>query len=399
MAANILDTLDARELGQELKYAREQRGLKQAEAAEIINVARTTLTAIEKGERKIKVDELRELAQAYGRQVSDFVRPRPVVAPFQVQYRGPVQPDAAEKQKIVQVQHELEELCRNYLELEELTGMPLLTNYPPVYELGGLKAEQAAEDIAGQERNRLGMGDGPIPILRNILEEDVGLRIFYLPLYPSKFSEIYSYQSNLGGCLAVNSLHHEERRRWSLAHGYAHFLVHRFQPAAYIEEGYKNEQFADYFAKYFLMPTSSLVRRYNKIYQAKGGMTPAGLCILANYYGVSVAALTRRLEDMQLAPRGTWVRLKENGFKVREAQRQLGLPEIPAQEHKFPLRYQYLAVEAYKEGLISEGIFARFLQVDRLEIRRVTHALLEHTTDVTDESTLELDFEQPITNR
>jgi Zn-dependent peptidase ImmA (M78 family)/DNA-binding XRE family transcriptional regulator len=396
MEANILDTIDARELGRELKYAREQRGLKQAEAAEIINVARTTLTAIEKGERKIKVDELIELARAYGRQVSDFVRPRPTAAPLQIQYRGPAQPTEADKQKIAQAQYELEELCRNYLELEEITGMPLIPNYPPEYKITNLKAEQVAEDIAMQERNRLGLGDGPIPILRNILEEDVGLRIFYLPLSPSKFSELYSYGQNLGGCLVVNILHPEERRRWSLAHGYAHFLVHRYQPSAYIEGSYKREQFADYFAMYFLMPTSSLVRRYNKMYQSKGGMTAAGLCILANYYGVSVAALTRRLEGMQLAPRGTWDRLKNNGFKVREAQRQLGLPAIPAQEQELPMRYQYLAVEAYKEGLISEGKFAKFLQVDRLEARGVTQVLLEHAADVTDETAVEIDLEQSI---
>jgi len=398
MAANILDTIDARELGKELKYAREQRGLKQAEAAELINVARTTLTAIEKGERKIKVDELIELARAYGRQVSDFVRQRPAIAPFQVQYRGPAKSADADQEKMTRAQRELEELCRNYLELEEITGMSLVTNYPPEYKITGLGAEQAAEDVAMQERNRLGLGDGPVPILRNILEEDVGLRIFYLPLSPSKFSEIYSYEQNLGGCLAINSLHPEDRRRWSLAHGYAHFLVHRYQPSAYIEGVYKREQFADYFAMHFLMPTSGLVRRYNKIYRSKGGMTPAGLCILANYYGVSVAALTRRLEGMNLAPRGTWERLKDNGFKVREAQRQLGLPEIPAQAQKLPMRYQYLAVAAYKEGLISEGQLARFLQVSRLEARGIAQVLLEHPTDITEDTVMDIDLERPIPN-
>lgn len=396
MGANILDTIDARQLGRELKYAREQRGLKQADAAKIINVARTTLTAIEKGERKIRVEELIELARAYGRQVSDFVRQRPTIASFQVQYRGPVKPVDVDQEKIAKAQHELEELCRNYLELEEITGMSLVTNYPPEYKISGLEAAPAAEDVATQERNRLGLGDGPIHLLHNILEEDVGLRVFYLPLYPSKFSEVYSYEQNLGGCLAVNSLHPEDRRRWSLAHGYAHFLVHRYQPSAYIEGVYKREQFADYFAMYFLMPTSSLVRKYNKMYQSKGGVTPAGLCILANYYGVSVAALTRRLEGMNLAPRGTWDKLKDSGFKVREAQRQLGLPEIPAHTQKLPMRYQYLAVEAYKEGMISEGQLAKLLQVSRLEARRIVLALLEQTTDITDDTVMDIDLEQPI---
>ena len=51
MDTNILDTIDMRELGKELQQARIKRGLTQEEAAKIIEVARTTITAIEKGER------------------------------------------------------------------------------------------------------------------------------------------------------------------------------------------------------------------------------------------------------------------------------------------------------------------------------------------------------------
>jgi DNA-binding XRE family transcriptional regulator len=52
---DILKEIDPTLLGQELQNARTQRGLTQAEAAKIIDVARTTLTAIEKGDRPIKV--------------------------------------------------------------------------------------------------------------------------------------------------------------------------------------------------------------------------------------------------------------------------------------------------------------------------------------------------------
>ncbi len=84
MNVNVLDTLDKKDLGKKLQQARKQRGLTQADAAELIDVVRTTITAIEKGERRIKADELIRLASAYGRQVSDFVRPRPTVEPFAV---------------------------------------------------------------------------------------------------------------------------------------------------------------------------------------------------------------------------------------------------------------------------------------------------------------------------
>ncbi len=400
MDTNILDTIDMRELGKELQQARTKRGLTQQDAAKIIEVARTTITAIEKGERRIKAGELIKLARAYGHQVSDFVRPRPKIEPFQVQFRGPAQRSSEDEAKITPYITELEELSRNYLELEQIEKAPLVHKYPPEYEITGLRTEQAAESVALEERNRLGLGDGPISILRDILEQDVGLRIFYLPLYPSKFSAIYLYDHQLGGCIAINSLHPEERRRWSLAHDYGHFLVHRYKPVVFVEDSYRrlpeSERFADYFALYFLMPTSGLKRRFNDIQRTKQKITPADLCTLAHYYGVSVAAMTLRLEDLKLLPTGIWDKLRERGVKVREVQQQLAVGTVPALDEKLPMRYRYLAVDAFDRGLITEGQFARFLEVDRVEARYIAEILRQHTSDVSDNSPIDLDMTQSL---
>lgn len=396
MAADVLDKIDPRELGQNLKIARELRGLRQEDAAKIINVARTTLTAIEQGQRRIKINELMKLVEAYGRSVGDFVRFRPVSRDFRVQFRGPSHAVDLERAKITVSQNDFQELCRDYLELEEIMGSSLVRRYPVQYSIEGLSADRAAEGIAVQERNRLGLGDSPLPILRTIFEQDVGLRVFYMRFTDSGFSEMYYYDEELGGCLAVNQNHPVERRRWSLAHGYAHFLVHRFQPAIYYESGYQREQFADYFAKYFLMPTSGLTKHYNNLLQSKSKPSIGDLCVLANYYGVSLSALVRRLEDLGVAPGGTWERLRNRGFKVREAQEQLGLPPIPEQGHLLPLRYQYLAVEAFEDGKISEGMLAKFLRVDRLEARLVTQVLSKHTSDVTQEELIDFNLEESV---
>ncbi len=394
MAADAIVKLDPRELGQNLKLAREQRGLRQEDAAKIINVARTTVTAIEQGKRRIKNDELITLAKAYGRSVSDFMRPRPPARDFHVQFRGPSSTFQIENRKISLSEVEFQELCRDYLELENIMAAPLQYNYPPQYRIERLGANQSAESIAIQERNRLGLGDGPLPILRSILEQDVGLRIFFMQFEDSQFSEMYYYDEELGGCLAVNQNHPEERRRWSLAHGYAHFLVHRFQPTIYYESNYQREQFADFFAKFFLMPTSGITRHYHSLLQSKTKPTIGDLCVLANYYGVSLSALVRRLEDLGVAPGGTWERLRERGIKVREAQQQLNLSPIPEQSQLLPLRYQYLAVEAFEQQEISEGLLAKYLRVDRLEARRITRYLSAHTSDVTQEELIDFSIEE-----
>jgi hypothetical protein len=90
---------------------------------------------------------------------------------------------------------------------------------------------------------------------------------------------------------------------------------------------------------------------------------------------VSVEALTRRLESLHLLPSGTWDRLRDRGFKVREAQTILGLEPHPRARYLLPLRYQYLAVEAYQRGDLTEGQLSRFLRVDRVEARRLVQAL------------------------
>ncbi len=399
MDANILDTINMRQLGRELQEARVKRGLTQEEAAGAINVARTTMTAIEKGERRIKADELIKLAQAYGRQISDFMRPHPHIEPFQVQFRGPTQRTAEHEAKIAPAITELEELSRNYLELEQITRTPLVRKYPAAYEIRGLPTNQIAEDVAIEERNRLGLGDGPIAMLRDILEQDVGLRIFYLHL-PSTFSAIYHYDDILGGCIAINRLHSEERRRWSLAHNYGHFLAYRYQPAVFIEDTFRrapeNERFADAFALYFLLPTNGVKRHFNDLRRTKDKITPADLCTMAHYYAVSVAAMTLRLEDMGLLPTGVWNRLRERGFRVRKTQRQLGLGTIPAPDEKLPVRYQYLALDAFDRELITEGQFAHFLDVDRIESRIIAETLREQSSGIMDTSSIDLDMTQSL---
>ncbi|MCT7952893.1 ImmA/IrrE family metallo-endopeptidase [Ancylothrix sp. C2] len=400
MAINILENIDIKKLGELLQQARQQRGMTQEDAAKIIDASRTTMVAIEKGTRRIKPAELIKLARAYGQSLSDFVRQRPVVEPFNVQFRAMYLRNEEEEEQIKPCILRLQELCQNYLELEQIMKSPLPQNYPHQYTVTGMPIEATAEAIATQERQRLGLGDSPIGRLRDILEISVGLRIFYLKM-PAKYSEIYSYNEELGGCLGINAVHPEERRRWSLAHGYLHFLAHRTKPVVDFDGQYKrmpeSEQLAEAFSKYFLMPTSSLLKQFNERCQANQGgkFTPTDLFTLAHYYGVSVQAMTYRLEEMKLVPSETWNKLKDRGLKVRQVQQNLNLVELPQRSDMMPIHYQHLAIEALDQGLITEGQFAKFLNVDRLEARRIAEVLREHSSGITEEA---IDFDLRLTD-
>lgn len=378
-AEKILNALDAREFGKRLRLARERRGMTQEDAAKAINVARTTIVAIEKGDRRIRPDELVQLAIEYGRDVNDLIQEMQPTLFTEPQFRGPEQYENEEDAQIEQWIEALKELAADYFEYEQLLDAPMVKKYPPEYLVGRLKADEIGESIALEERQRLGLGDKPIGVLRTLLEQEVGLRIYYLPLKPSKYSAIYLYSDQIGGCIAVNSQHPEERGRMSLAHDYGHFLTSRYKPTLYIEGFYphrsESEKIADQFAVHFLMPTTGITRRFADIRKTKGKVTPYDLVEMAHYFGVSFEALCYRLEGLRLIPSGMLEHLKDEGFKVQYVKVQLGLETLPASRQRLPLRHQLLAVEALDQGLVSESRFAQLLEVDHLDARAIFAAL------------------------
>src|SRR3546814_20402342 len=70
--------ISPQELGERLKLARETAGITQADAASEIEVARTTLVAMEKGERRVRIQELTKLASFHGTAVNALLRPEAV---------------------------------------------------------------------------------------------------------------------------------------------------------------------------------------------------------------------------------------------------------------------------------------------------------------------------------
>lgn len=379
MIQNLPPSIDPKIVGRRLQEMRKTKGLTQKAVADLIGVSRTTVTAVEKGQRQFHPSEIIRLCESWKISVSDFVRQREVVENFVPQLRA-LAAQSGSNWEIEAAIEECRQLSENYLELEDLCHSHLQSNDPPTYLIKGIPIEQAAEDIAIKERNRLGLGDGPILNLREVLETDVSLRVFYLKGMPGRVSGMYFPHQKLGRCIAINTNHPEARRRWSLAHEYAHFLVDRFQADVSFLYAYKRipreERFADAFAQYFLMPTARIKRHFYELKQANNGkITAADLCTLAHRYDVSFEALLLRLEGLRrLIPVGTLERLKDSGFKVHEAQELLGLTPPAPYDHRLPLRYQYLAVVAFERGYLSEGQFAHMMGVDRVEARQIAES-------------------------
>ncbi len=374
MQKHILDQIDPKVLGARLAQARKARGMTQQAVADEMEVARTTLVAVEKGERRVTPEELIGLAALYGRPVAEFVSKQVVTTGFVPQFRAEWLEDFRREEGLEKVGDELQRLAEDYVELERMCGIPSAKTYPPTYETTGSSPEQSAEEVAAAERNRLGIGDGPISNVRDRLETDVGLRIFYFAM-PPKISGVFAYNDVLGGCVGINANHPRDRRNWSLAHEYGHFLTNRYRAEiTFLSEKKRqsaSERFADSFAENFLMPASGLNRRFTELHRSNPGgqITLAQLCTLADLYQVSVQALIIRLEKLRRMPSGTWDRLESEGFKPRRAQQLLGIDANPDEQYLLPRRYLNLAVMAYEKELLSEGQLARFVRSDRVSAR------------------------------
>lgn len=371
--------IDPRELGRRLRHARETRGLRQQQVAEALNMARTTVVAIEKGERRVQPDELVRFAGLYGRPLGDFLRAGVSTEPLAVQLRATLPRAAALPLPLDEGVMVFQQLCEDYVALERLLRAPLPQIYPPEQPLGGAPPDELAEDLAANERRRLGLGDGPLSNLRDTLEREVGLRIFYWPL-PADVAGMFAYTEALGGCILVNHSHPETRRRLSLAHEYAHFLTGRLRTDVTVLRRYQripeHERFAVHFAVAFLMPAMGVRRRFNELKRARGGFEVSDLFLLADYYQVSLECLTQRLEELRLIKVGTWEMLHEARVRVGDARRALGLASIPSSDDVLPTRYIVLALEAYRRELVSEGRLAHFLRADRVEARRLVRQVL-----------------------
>ncbi len=404
MQRNVLDEVDLGILGRRLQEARRARGLTQEDVAKGLGAARTTVTAIEKGDRRIQPEELLRLSGIYGRSIAYLLREREPAESFGVQFRAFLKDEetGATIGELERAVSDFQDLSEDYAVLESLNGIESHEQYPVEFKIGRSRPELAAQEVAESERNRLGLGDGPIVYLREVLENDVGLRIFYIRM-PSRVAGMFAFSDELGGCIAVNIRHPEERRRWSMAHEYGHFLSGRYQAeVSHTGQALRKppmERFADAFARYFLMPSAGLRRRFNQVLRAsEGKMTVGELVRMAHHYVVSVEAMMLRLEELRLISSGTWQRLRDQKFKVREAQAELGLEPPQQEDDGLPLRYRLLAVRAFEEEKITEGQLTRYLRADRVSARDTVAELKQsrHTDDLGGTQSMTLDLSSQV---
>jgi Zn-dependent peptidase ImmA (M78 family) len=258
-------------------------------------------------------------------------------------------------------------LCVQYRFLEECCGDVVHPNLPSVTGKPEGITHTDAKELAARVRKELGLGERPALQLMHALEEDCGIKVFHFPFEPTG-AAASTKDERFGMAILLNAGNPRWRRNYDLAHELFHLLVWEvFRPAsrsdAVPEE--REEQLADCFASYLLMPDEA-VRNAVDRHEKAGKLTHEDLFDVARQFDVSADALVWRLHYLyNLGParsdetRNLADRVRASATIYEYRQREDSYPP------KWPERYKSLAIKALRHGEISLGRFVEFLDMTR----------------------------------
>lgn len=361
-------------LGERLRTARSNAGMTQDAAAEAMGMARTTLVAIEKGQRRVRSDEFAAFAKLYRETARHLLSPAAKHVEFKPRYR---RTDVGAKPSQVSSADEavrlLSKMATGAAELEAALASPLKRDYPPPVQIRSAQLFVQAEDAATSMRQRLGIGLAPITDIVSLVELDLGVRVFVRPLIGS-VSGVYAYDNEVGACILVNASRPRVHRINTIAHETGHFASDRTVTDVYEDDELPTsveERFANNFASALLMPAAGIRARFSDLSSGGEAFSPRQLILLAHMYGVSTQAACLRLERLGLLPAETWSSIKDRGFSSEYERRVLGDAPPDAAAPIVPPRLAYLAASALEREVFSEGELCELLVVDRQELRDI----------------------------
>jgi len=356
-------------LGERLRIARDAAKLTQAEAAASAGLARTTLVAIEHGQRRVRMEELRTLARLYGTTVNGLSRRDAIHLDLAPQFRklgGAVDPVIEDATRL------LADLVSAEVELENLLGIQRTRNDPPRRPILPGDVTIQAEQDATELRQWLGIGAGPVLDIVSLLELRIGARVF-VRQFDGKISGAFAFDDAVGACILINGNHRPERRAHTAAHELGHFVSTRDKPEV-LRDGppdqARSERYANAFASAFLTPARTTMQLFQDITAGSSHLSRRHVILLAHMFGVSREALVRRLEALKLARPGTWDWFQDHGG-ITDVQARQVLGDAAGQDSVPPVsqRLNLLAAEVWRRELLSEGQLARLLRMDRVALR------------------------------
>lgn len=354
-------------LGSRLRIAREAAHVTQAEAAQQIGIARTTLVAVEREQRRARLHEVRRLAALYGTSTNALLRRESVHVDLAPRFRKLMTTGDGAAREAARA---LTTLVSAEIELERVLGIDHTRNYPPERPLLPGDVRIQAERDAGEVRHWLGLGLSPIHDLVSLMELHLGIRVYFRPL-DSSISGLFAYDDAIGATVLLNASHPRERQTHTAAHELGHLVANRHRPDVIRSDGIgasREESYADLFARALLTPAHAVAHRFREVTAGASRFTRRHAIVLSRAFGVPGEAMVRRLEELCLLRRGAWDWFQEDDGTTNG---QVHDAATVAASGCIGVRLSLLAEAALSQELLSEGQLARLLCVSRVDLRRM----------------------------
>lgn len=353
--------------GRVLKWARDERHLSPADAAALLNMDEEALLALEGGDEKPTVGQLRTIASKYKISFSALLMPeplppntRPEVQDFRT-FEG-VPPDHSLK-----LQRVLDEVWEQIDALVDVRD-----NADDLFAKSGrlphVTLRMDPEVVAAEERRRIGIsvdeqillvndraaflrwrsvveGQGVFVRVENLGDEDNcrGFAVYDDREIPFIF--LNSDESDVDMDYRA--------RTFGLFHEYYHLLLRQ---SALSDHNRSNrvEALCNKFAAFFLMPRDRFELECQRLHVQEGNITEANVRKLAQTFHTSMSSVAIHLERIGIAEPGLFERLRQTWLE-RPKRKGQGI----AQHHeklanKFGVGYLGLVIEAAERGLLNK---------------------------------------------
>lgn len=351
-------------VGERLKIARERARLTLREVAARTDIGESSLSEFENAKREPRLAQLDTLARLYNRSVSFFFEPE-AVAPETVLWRErPHAPDAN------RIEGHFLRLCGQYHHLETWLNDKRAEIIPDAEGDSTTYDFKDAERLAHKVHSELGLGDRPGQSLLVVLEEVCGLKVFHLEFEPTGTAAC-TRTADFGCAILLNSNNARWRRNFDLAHELFHLLTWRIfrreGQTDHPEADSKEEKLANVFASNLLMPTDVAMDAINEKIK-ESSISFEDMFDIARQFDVSADALYWRMVSLRFLSRenaGDNIKPFREWALSREGQRTNDRPPT------LPERYCVLATRALRQGEMSIGRFAEYMEVGRREAARV----------------------------
>jgi len=346
-----------------LKYARQAMNMTLADVEDHTQIGSSTLSEFENGKREPRLPQLKELADLFHRSTTFFLEEGPLPQEIVLWRQKPTSPDAesvqAELLRLAEQYHNLERWCDAFeeLHLPAASGSHVQFRYA--------QAEKLAHDF----RTKHGLGERPGQSLLRVLEEICKVKVFHMPFEPTG-SAACTYSDRYGAAILLNSNNVRWRRNFDLAHELFHLLTWNVfrggEASLSVEASKQEEKLATCFARNLLMPQEPLRIAIDSQLGERTKLSFDDLFEAARQFDVSVEALLWQMTFVYNLSKEV---VEKNIEQLRDRmsfwdKRQHDTP--PSR----PLRFEALANEALRKGLISTGRFAEYLGITRRQAMR-----------------------------